>query len=134
MIADLLESHQKCQNQPTPLDACGRLDFFRQLLDRLLVQGGLRLAQDTPCLHFSFFRQIANDPFVGFKPAQNVRLGEIAQWAEMAAWIIAQTFDNSRKIGGAAQKAWTNKIEERPKIANPVFDRRAGEYDPRLRA
>ena len=93
MIADLLESHQKGQNQPSSLDACGGLQLFGQFLDRLLVKRGLRFAQHTPRRQLCLLWQIVNDALVRFEPAQDIRPGKVAQRREMATMIVAQTLD-----------------------------------------
>src|SRR5207245_4546084 len=71
VIADLLEAHEVGQHQAAPLDALREArDGMLELVDRLLVERGLRAGEETERLHLSLVRQVRDDGAVGLEPAQ----------------------------------------------------------------
>ena len=79
MVADLLETHDVAQYQPTPFDAVDRFQPFGQFPYRLLVQGRLLLRERTEGLDFGLVRKVGDDPLIGLEPAENIRADQAAE-------------------------------------------------------
>ena len=76
MIANLLEPHQLGQDQTAPLHPFHLLELVRQILDDLLIQGSLGLAQPAEGSRFDLVRQIGDNPLVGFQSPQDIGLDQ----------------------------------------------------------
>ena len=79
MIADLLQPHQLGQHDPPPLDSLGGLQLLGEVVDRLLVEGRLVLAQRAVGFHLRLVREVGDHPLVGLQPPQDVGPHEVPQ-------------------------------------------------------
>ena len=96
-----------------------------------LVQRRLLLRQSALGAHFGLLGQVGDDGRIGLQPPQDVRPHEPPQRAErLRVLLLVQPLDELLELRGGAQQAGTAEIEQRPQIAQMVFDRRAGEHDP----
>jgi hypothetical protein len=78
MIADLLQAHEKCEHNPTPLDSVSLLNGGGQFSHCLFIKSGLLTAQSAESVHFSLLREIGDHALVGLQTAQHVGLDQRA--------------------------------------------------------
>ena len=131
MIANLLKAGQKGQDEAAPLDALDlrRIQSFRQLRHRLLIERGLAAAQRAEGGDLGLVRQIADDALVGLEPAQDVGSHQAAQRGEVALVLRRAALHKGGKVFGATHETGAKKVKKRPQIRQPVFDRGAAEGD-----
>ena len=79
VIADLLETHQRCEHNPTTLHSLGTTEFRRQVGNRLLIERRLLAGQVAEGLHLGLVWQVGNDGLVSLQAAQDVRTHQRAQ-------------------------------------------------------
>ena len=132
MIADLLQPHQHRQHDALALDALGLLQALRQVLDGLAVQRRLPAAEAAQRLDLGLVGQIGDDRLVGLHPAQDVGPHQLAQRAVGVVGPLGQALGVAGELLGVAQQARIDEVEDRPQIAEVIFDRRSGQRDPRL--
>src|SRR5207249_8366140 len=130
VIADLLEAHEVGQHQAASLDALREArDGMLELVDRLLVERGLRAGEETERLHLSLVRQVRDDGAVGLEPAQEVWPDQAAQWRIAVVRSIGQPLGERRELVRRAQQARVQEVVERPQISQAILDGRAGKRD-----
>ena len=96
-----------------------------------LVERGLLAAEAAGNAQLGFVGKVRDDAAVGLEPPQDVGLHKAAQRAEVGGLALLDGADAAGEIGPAAEQAGIEKIEERPEIAGPVFDRGAAHGDAR---
>ncbi len=101
-------------------------------LDQLGVQRRLPLAEPAEGPDFRLVRQIGDDPLVGLQPPEDVRLDKLPQRRVAVLLAGVERLDELLELLLRAQQARAEKIEQRPEVRQPVFDRRAGQGDPGL--
>ena len=79
VVADLLESHQRGQDEAAPTHALGLLGVDEQLVDDLLVQRGLLLGELGVGDLLDLVRQVGEQTFVCLGTAQDERPGDPAE-------------------------------------------------------
>ena len=132
MVADLLQAHQEGEHQAPPLHAVDLLELVGQVLHRLLVERRLLAAQGAEGLHLGLVGQVGDDALVGLEAAQDVGTHQIAQRRVRVLRPVGEALDEGRELLGRAQQAGIDEVEDRPQVAEPVLDRRAGERDARV--
>ena len=135
MIADLLELHQRRQDEPLPLHADGLLEIARRVVDDGAVERGLLPRQRAEDLHLVLLRQVRNDARIGFQPAEDERRGEPPELRDGVG--IAPGLDGDEEALPErrlrAEEAGIEQIHDRPEVADVVLHRRAGEGDAERR-
>ena len=132
MVADLLEAHEKGEYQPLAANALGFLKLLGQLFDGLLVERGLLAAELAEGLDLGLVGQIRDDGLVGLEAPQDVRPYQVAQRAVGVVRFVREALGVARELPGRAEQPRVEEVEDRPQVAEPVFDRGAGEHNPRL--
>ena len=102
-----------------------------QLLDRLRVERGLLAAERAERFELGLVRQVRDHRLVGLQSPQNVWPHQFAQRAVGIVRPLRQALGELRELIGRTQQARIDEIEDRPQIAQPVLDRRAGEGEAR---
>ena len=110
-----------------------RSELGRQLVDRLLVERRLLARQVAERLHLGLVRQIGDDGLVGLQPPQDVRPHQLAQRRVRVVRLCREPLGERRELLARSEQARVEEVEDRPEIAKPVLDRRAGERDARPR-
>ena len=90
MIADLLQPHELGQNDAPALDPVRGLQLLGEIVDRLLVEGRLVLAQRAVGFHLRLIREVGDHPLVGLQPPQDVGPHEVAQRLERGSRGVLQ--------------------------------------------
>ncbi len=129
MVADLLETKERREDRAAALDALALFEDLRQIVDRALVEDGLDPGQRAEGGDLRLVGQVGDDPPVGLQAPENVRAEQPAQRA--VAVLLARRHAPRRapELLRAAEQARLQEVEERPEIAEPVLDGRAGERD-----
>ena len=132
MVAELLEPHNIGQHQPAPLDAVDIFQRLGQFVDQLGIKGRLPLGKSAEGADLDLVGQVVDDAAVGLQPPEDVGLHQVPQRRITVLATLAQFLGKLFELGLRAQQARTEKIEQRPEIRQAVFDRRAGQNDPRI--
>ena len=129
MVADLLEAGERSEHHSAPLDAAGIITFksLRENLDRLLIENGLGFREAAKNLHLGLVRQVRGDARVGLHPAQNVRRYQAPQRRVAGVLVVLQCLGEIPELCRAAKQAGIDEIEDRPQVAETVFNGCAGE-------
>ena len=133
MVADLLQAHEQGEHDAPALDAVGVLELLGELVDRLLVERGLLAAQRAEGLHLGLVGQVGDDALVGLQAPQDVGAHQLAQRSVGIVRPVGELLGEGRELLGRSQQAGIDEIEDRPEIAEPILDRRAGQRDARCR-
>ena len=76
MVADLLEPHQRGEDEATPAHALGLFGVDQQLIDHLLVERGLLLGELGVCDLLDLVGQVGEQALVGLGAAEDERAGD----------------------------------------------------------
>ena len=132
MVADLLEPHQEGEHDAPALDAVGVVELVGEVVHRLLVERRLLAAQRAERLHLGLVGQVGDDALVGLQAPQNVGAHQLAQRAVGIVRPVGEAFGERRELLRRSQQPGIDEVEDRPQVAEPVLDRRAGERDARV--
>ena len=131
MVADLLEAHQRGEHEPATPHAARLLGVGEQLVDDLLVHRRLLAGELGVGDLFDLVGQIGQQPAVGLGAPEDERLREAAQSRRGIG--VAVAFDRRAELlpepAESPEQAGVHGVEDRPQLAQPVLDRRAGEGD-----
>ena len=145
MVADLLEAHQEREHEPAALHAVDLLELFFERVDGLAVECGLRTRELAERLDLGLVRQVGDDALVGLQASENVGPHQLTQRRIGIACLVhrgsragvcllrGQPLGELAELLGRAEQPRIEEVEDRPQIAEPVLDRRAGQRDARLR-
>ena len=64
VVAELLETHERGEDQAAALNALSGFETILKFAHRLFVKRGLALAQGTERAHFRLVREVGDDGFV----------------------------------------------------------------------
>src|SRR5271168_4976419 len=128
MIADLFEAYQEREDDAFARYALLSIERLCEFLDRLLVQRGLRGAQVTERLHLGLVGQIGDHRLVGLEAPQYIRAHQLPQ--RTVSFRSSETPDVAPKSLTGAEQSGVREVENRPKIAETILHRCAGERDP----
>ena len=117
---------------PLRCDALGVFELADKIVDRLLVERGLLAAQQAERLHFGLVRQVRDDALVGLHAPQDVGAHQLAQRAVGIVRPLGELLDEAGELLGRSQQSGIDEVEDRPEVAEPVLDRRAGQGDARV--
>ena len=132
MVADLLETHQEREDRAPPRHPVHLPQLLGQRVHAGLIQRRLQPGKPAERLQFGLVRQVADHRFVRLAPPQQVRLHQLAQ-RRVAIRGCLHALAELAKRRRASQQSRVQKIHQRPQIAQPVFHRRSGHGDARVR-
>src|SRR5262249_54059088 len=101
-------------------------------LHSMLVEFYLWPGQVAVAWRLGLLRQVSDNGSVRFQAAQDVRANQLAQRRKLVLLTRLQAFHKRLKHCSRPEQGRVEKIEQRPQIAQTVFDRRAGQGNARL--
>ena len=96
-----------------------------------MIERSLLAAQRAEGLDLGLVGKVGDDAPVGLEAAQDVGAHEVAQRRIRAHRPVGQALDEVRELPGRAEQTGIDEVEDRPQVAEPVLDRRAGQGDAR---
>src|SRR5207248_4883011 len=85
------------------------------------------------CLYLCLSGQIIDDGLVGFQPAQDIRTHELPQRSIRVVPPLCKLFREAGKLLRGSEQSRIDEVEDRPQIAQTIFNRRTGQRDSRPR-
>ena len=131
VVADLLQPGERGQHQPAPPHALLLLGVLEQLVHHGLIQVGLLAGERRPGDLLHLVRQVGHQRAVRFGAAQQERRREAAQFLRRVGVALALDGGDEplAELGGVAQEAGGDHLEDAPQLAEAVLHRGAGEGD-----
>ena len=127
MVADLLQPHEKGQDDAPALYSIDLFELAGQFFHRLLVKRRLLAAQGAEGFHLGLVGQIGNDALVGLQPSQDIGAHQVAERSVRVMRPVGEAFDEGRKLLRRSQQSRIDEVEDRPEVAEPILDGRAGQ-------
>ncbi len=122
-----LEPKERGEDRPATLDPLALFEDLRQIVDRALVEDGLDAGQRAEGGDLRLVGQVGDDPPVGLQAPEEVRAEQPAQRPVAVLLARRHATGCAPKLLRAAQQARLQEVEERPEVAEPVLDGRAGQ-------
>ena len=132
MVADLLQPHEEGEHDAPALHSVDVFELAGEIVHRLLVERRLLAAQGAEGLHLGLVGQVGNDALVGLHAPQDVGAHQIAERAVRVLRPVGEALDEGRKLLRRSQQSGIDEVEDRPQVAEPVLDRRAGQGNARF--
>ena len=132
MVADLLQPHEKGQDDAPALHSIDVFELAGQLFHCLLVKRRLLAAQGAEGFHLGLVGQVGNDALVGLQASQDIGAHQVAERTVRVMRPVGEAFDEGRKLLRRSQQSRIDEVEDRPQVAEPILDRRAGQRNARF--
>ena len=123
---------RKARTMPLRLIPSTSSSWLAEILHRLLVERRLLAAQGAERFHLGLVGQVGNDALVGLQAPQDIGTHQIAERTVRVLRPVGEAFDEGRKLLRRSQQSGIDEVEDRPQIAEPVLDGRAGQCDARF--
>ncbi|MEI2723498.1 MAG: hypothetical protein V9H26_08140 [Verrucomicrobiota bacterium] len=131
VVADLLQPGERGQHEAAAAHAGGLLRVGEQLVDDGLVHVRLLAGERRPRHLLHLVGQVGHERLVGLRAPQQERPGEPAQLGGGDRVVLAldRVGEVLAELGGVAQQAGGDDLEDAPQLGEAVLHRGAGERD-----